>query len=256
MELTVYSISFNVKCSDVFVLFTSCTKWRPVSTATASIRVSVEIVALTLVDGALCVLLEARERAPFKGRLALPGGTIDPGRDESAEGCALRVLREKLGPSAAYLEQLRTFSGATRDPRGWALALCYLALWRFEASALAGWGGLRAVPVRGSAPLALPFDQRDMLEGAVGRLASKSTYSSLPCYLAAETFTRPQLQSIYETLRGERIHRAKFNKRLAEMEILEVAPAPDGPAPEGRPPQYYRLKQKFRRTPMLLERTF
>ena len=43
--------------------------------------VAVDVVALTVRDGSLNVLLVTRLIEPFKGRLALPGGFVTPGED-------------------------------------------------------------------------------------------------------------------------------------------------------------------------------
>jgi len=64
------------------------------------------------------------------------------------------------------------------------------------ASAGEVFGGLYVHNV--DTPLSLPFDHRLIIDTAVARLRSKSQYSSLPCYLAGETFTLPQLQRVYE----------------------------------------------------------
>ncbi len=79
---------------------------------------TVDIVLLTLHEGALKVALLKRDREPFKGVSALPGGFIHSNEDSDVQEAALRVLKEKTNIDAPYLEQLATFSGPARDPRG------------------------------------------------------------------------------------------------------------------------------------------
>ncbi|MBC7501164.1 MAG: NUDIX hydrolase, partial [Herminiimonas sp.] len=94
---------------------------------------TVDVVLLTLKDAALNVALLKRDREPFGGLSALPGGFIDAVKDIDARDAALRVLKDKTGIDAPYLEQLATFSGAARDPRGWSVAIAYFALVPAEA---------------------------------------------------------------------------------------------------------------------------
>ena len=80
---------------------------------------TVDVVLLTIKDDCLNVALLKREREPFKGVAALPGGYIHVTEDADARDAALRVLQEKTGIEVPYLSQLSTFSGPGRDSRGW-----------------------------------------------------------------------------------------------------------------------------------------
>src|SRR5688500_7400833 len=93
--------------------------------------VSVDVAIFTLSDESLQVLLVQRERStgePQPGAWALPGGFVDIARDADLEACALRKLEEKTGVTAPYLEQLGSWGGARRDPRGWSTTHAYFAL--------------------------------------------------------------------------------------------------------------------------------
>ena len=61
---------------------------------------TVDVVLLTLQDDALKVALLKRDRDPFKGVIALPGGYIHVAEDVDARDAALRVLKEKAGIEA------------------------------------------------------------------------------------------------------------------------------------------------------------
>ena len=103
-------------------------------------------------------------------------------------------------------------------------------------------------------PLSLPFDHRVIIETAVARLRSKSQYSSLPCYLAGDTFTLPQLQRIYEALMGEPLNKVSFRRKMAEMGMLEPVDGQFEAAGAHRPAQLHRLKPELRERLALLER--
>lgn len=213
---------------------------------------TVDVVLLTIRDEQLSVALLKRDREPFMGANALPGGFIHVDEDRDARDAALRVLRDKTHIEAPYLEQLATFAGPKRDPRGWSLSVTYYALVSYEVIAQAAHPDIKLASVDKLGKL--PFDHREIIDTAVARLRSKSQYSSLPCYLAGETFTLPQLQRIYEALMSEPLNKVSFRRKMAEMAMLEMVEGQFEAAGAHRPAQVYRLKPALREQLMLLER--
>lgn len=213
---------------------------------------TVDVVLLTLGDAGLSVALLKREREPYQGVPALPGGYIHADQDVNGYAAAMRVLKSKTGIEAPYLEELAAFSGPARDPRGWSVSLAYFALVPFDVIARAGHPDVKLAGV--DRLHTLPFDHSAIVETAVERLRSKSQYSSLPCFLVGELFTLPQLQRVYEALMGEALNKVSFRRKMAEMDVLEpVHGQTDGPGPS-RPAQLYRLKPQFRDRLRLLKR--
>lgn len=213
------------------------------TSSTSPVICTVDVVLLTLGPEGLQVALVRREKAPFAGVLALPGGYIHPQEDADARASAARVLREKAGLQSPYLEQLATFSGPARDPRGWAVAVAYCAL--VPPGLLAG----RAPAVELAAVDALPplpFDHRQIVDAAVQRVRSKSQYSSLPVHLCAEPFTLPQLQGVYEAVLGEPINKVSFRRKVDELAMLEPVPGALQTGGAHRPAQLYRVRAAFR----------
>ena len=88
--------------------------------------VTVDLVIFTIAEDDLKVLLIRRGQEPFKGRWALPGGFVEI--DESLERAAARELKEEVGVTNVYLEQLYTFGEPKRDPRGRVISVSYFAL--------------------------------------------------------------------------------------------------------------------------------
>ncbi|MGB0129293.1 MAG: NUDIX domain-containing protein [Rhodocyclaceae bacterium] len=213
---------------------------------------TVDVVLLTLQHGSLKLALLKRDHEPFKGVLALPGGYIHAHEDLDARDAAARVLKTKTGVESPYLEQLASFSGPARDPRGWSVSIAYYALVASEVVEAAGVAPIKLAAV--DKGLALPFDHKQIVDTAVARLRSKSQYSSLPCHLAGETFTLPQLQRIYEALMGEPLNKVSFRRKVDEMGILEPLTGQFEAAGAHRPAQLYRLKAEFREQLSLLER--
>ncbi|WKB52494.1 NUDIX hydrolase [Eleftheria terrae] len=216
-----------------------------------SVICSVDVVLLTLREERLCVVLLKREREPFAGALALPGGYIHPTEDQHAGDAAARVLHDKTGIVSPYLEQLATFSGPGRDPRGWSVAIAYYALVPDHLLPQDD-PDVQVLPV-GSLP-ALPFDHRDIIEVALSRVRSKSQYSSLPVYLCPERFTLPQLQSVYEAVLGEPINKVSFRRKVEELGMVEALAGEMEQGRANRPAQLYRLRPEYRRSLSLVER--
>lgn len=183
--------------------------------------VTVDVVPMVLHEGRLRVLLAERDRDPARGRLALIGGYIHVGEDVSAGAAARRVLREKAGITQLYVEQLSTFSGPDRDPRGWSLSVAYFSLSPYERieSALLQ-GHLHLVPVEDAH--GLPFDHDVIVEAALRRVRGKGAYSDLPARLLGREFTLRELHDAYQIALGEKIDVNAFRRKVLERGFIEA----------------------------------
>ena len=178
---------------------------------------TVDVVLLTLRQDVLHVVLIKRDRDPFKNVMALPGGYVHVEEDQDAWDAAARVLREKTGIASPYLEQLATFSGPGRDPRGWSVSIAYYALVPSEILP-ADDDGIHVTPV--ARLPSLPFDHRSIVELAVKRVRAKSQYSSLPVYLCGDSFTLPQLRQSSRRTSNSRKIRVSPHDRSRTRQIL------------------------------------
>jgi len=210
----------------------------------------VDVVLLTLHADTLCVFLARRDREPFKGAWALPGGFIHVvdkdgvEEDEDVEDTARRVLREKVGIVAPYLEQLYTFSGRKRDDRGWTLSVCHFALVPGALlAAPAATGAETALFPVDMLPYDLPFDHEAMIAMAVRRVRGKSSYTSLPLFLLPEEFTLPELQDVYARVLDKEIPTSEtksFRRKILDQGFVEEIPGRMSTPRIGRPAQLYR----------------
>lgn len=223
--------------------------------------VSVDLAIFTMRDAELAVLLVQRPDAasePFPLRWALPGGFIDVERDADLIGCARRKLREKTGLVSGYLEQLGSWGGRKRDPRGWSVTQAYFALMPSEDVELQA--GANAVAVRwahigrGSRSVdeRLAFDHGAILEAALERLRNKVEYTSLPAFLLPEEFTLSELQAAYEIVLDREVEKSAFRTRIKDAGLLEKLPRRRKTS--SRPAQLYRLRD--RASPVYFPRTF
>lgn len=198
---------------------------------------TVDTVLMTLSRETLCVGLVTRETAPFEGLLALPGGYVHVQEDSDLEAAAARILRGKARIECRYLEQLGTFSGAQRDPRGWAMTVAYFALMP-EADLVAAGSALLLHPVDDLPPLA--FDHARIVQAAVTRLRGKSSYSALPAFLLPPLFTLSELHKVYQQVLDTRLDANSFRRKIIDQEIVEAVESRRVGA--HRPATLYRLR--------------
>ncbi|MGO9000007.1 MAG: NUDIX hydrolase [Polyangiaceae bacterium] len=198
--------------------------------------VTVDVVAFTMIDALLRVLLVRRAQPPFKGYWALPGGFVRVGdgqreQGESLEAAVSRELEEETGlrPSDVYLEQLGAFGAPYRDPRMRVISVAFYALLRPDLVArVRGGGDANAAEwVEPSAKLRLAFDHATILAAARERLRERVRSTSIAASLLPPAFTIPEIRHVYSTLIGERQDPGNFRRRFLGMideGIVERAP--------------------------------
>jgi 8-oxo-dGTP diphosphatase len=187
--------------------------------------VTVDLIIFTIAEDDLKVLLIRRGQEPFKGRWALPGGFVEI--DESLEEAAARELKEEVGVTNVYLEQLYTFGDPKRDPRGRVISVSYFALIDAERQRIvaasdaadAQWHSV--FDPRGMAKLA--FDHGKILDYAVWRLRNKIEWTTVGYELLPKKFTLSELQRVYEIILQRPVDKRNFRKKiLAQGQIIEL----------------------------------
>lgn len=200
--------------------------------------ITVDIVALCIVDGELRVLLVRRGEPPFKDAWALPGGFVRVGdghkdQGENLDTAATRELEEETGlsPSDVFLEQLGAFGNAGRDPRMRVVTVAYYALIRPDLVPVVKPGGDAAQTgwhaVTDISSIKVAFDHEEIISRAAARVAERIQSSSIAASLVAKTFTIPELRHVYSVLEGKPQDRGNFRRkveRLLEGGVLEEAP--------------------------------
>ncbi len=113
------------------------------------------------------VLLIQRDKPPFEGMWALPGGFVE--MDETLEEAALRELEEETGISEVMLSQLHTFGAPDRDPRHRTVSVVYWGWLESNQKAIAGddarslqWFNISKLPD-------LAFDHKIILQMAIAK---------------------------------------------------------------------------------------
>ncbi len=200
--------------------------------------VTVDIVAVSVIDAELRVLLVERGEHPFKGAWALPGGFVRVGdghRDqgEDLDAAAERELLEETGlhPGDVHLEQLGAFGEAGRDPRMRVITVAYCALIRPDLVPLVRSGGdataTEWVRVGALPPARLAFDHHAIIEQALARIAERVDSAAVAGSLVPKTFTIPELRHVHAIVTGKPQDPGNFRRRferLLEEGVIAQAP--------------------------------
>lgn len=188
----------------------------PSDTSPSSYPVAVDLVALTIRNERLHVLVIERGVTPHRGDPALPGGFVRP--EESLEAAAERELLEETGIDVRrfHLEQLGTYGNPGRDPRGRVIAVAYIVLLPNAPEPTAG---SDAESARWSATVGLDrttlaFDHGRILSDAVERARSKLEYTTLATTFCPEEFTIAELRAVYEAVWGRPVDPRNFHRKV------------------------------------------
>jgi 8-oxo-dGTP diphosphatase len=184
---------------------------------------------------------------PYFDQWALPGGMVRTNSDANDLAACERVVKDKLGIAPDYMEQLQTFSGAGRDPRGWSSSVVYFTLTPWDD--LSDWWGTQPnallIPLSNMRKkvVSLAFDHNEILKVAIERVQAKAHYSTLPCLLLPKHFTITQMHGMYEALQDSPINMAAFRRKIAKLDFLRKV---NGVFEGGvqRPAQMYQMKER------------
>ena len=204
---------------------------------------TIDVVLLSIKNDQLYVALVKRDKPPYQHQYALPGGYVHVQEDDNCLETAVRVLKTKTGISSPYLEQLESFSGKYRDPRGWSVTVVYFALVALEVIEQSANASVCLFDVQ--ALKELPFDHANIVKATVSRIRNKAQYSSLPCFLAGPSFTLPALQKIYEICLGSTLNKVSFRRKMDEMGVLEEIEGALSKTGAYRPAKIYQLKSSY-----------
>jgi 8-oxo-dGTP diphosphatase len=186
-----------------------------------AVAVTVDVVALTIRDERLCVLLVERGEQPFAGRRALPGGFV---QDETLDAAALRELAEETGLrpgegdlDRVHLEQLKTYGDPGRDPRMRIISVAYLAFAPSLPDPRAGGDAAGASWVPVDEATALAFDHDAILADGLDRARAKLEYTPLATAFVGDEFTVGELRNVYAAVWGEELHAGNFHRKVLSV---------------------------------------
>jgi 8-oxo-dGTP diphosphatase len=211
----------------------------------ARFPVTVDVVALTVRDGALNVLLITRLIEPFRGQLALPGGFVLAG-EELLEAAGRELAEETgVGHLPGYMEQLGSYGPRGRDPRGDVLTVAHLLLAPdfpvLSAGSDAGHAAWYPVGKVADGTVQLAFDHERIIGDAVERAKSKLEYSPLGAAFCGDEFTVAQLRAVYEAVWGTRLDPRNFHRKATGTPDFLEDTGRTTAGDAGRPAALFRL---------------
>lgn len=187
-----------------------------------AVAVTVDVVALTIRDGDLHVLLIRRGQPPYAGHWALPGGFVRP--DEDLTSGARRELAEETGLGGerlrrVHLEQLATYGAPDRDPRMRIVSVAHLAFAPDLPDPVADTDAddARWQPVSTLSSRELAFDHEQIIADGLERARSKLEYTPLATRFLADEFTISELRAVYETVWGHPLHPGNFHRKVLSV---------------------------------------
>jgi len=169
-------------------------------------------------DGKLKLLIFKRRVKPFMGEWSLIGSFVK--LDEDVDDAAKRVLAEITGLKNVFMEELKAYGLANRDPGYRCVSIGQYALIRIEDYDKklveihgAHWYDLDKIPN-------LVLDHNQMVQDAMGRLKRKARYQPIGFELLPEKFTIPQLQQLYEAIYQIELDARNFRKKVLSYNVL------------------------------------
>jgi len=219
-------------------------------------NLSVDIVIIGYHEGMLKGLL-----LKIGDKWLLPGGYIQ--RQESVDGAATRILKERTGLEDPHLKFLSVFgSEGRRFTRQWKafaekaglpwkddywindrfVTLAYYSLVHIEEiRPVAGafdeaiaWFPLDDLP-------AMWMDHQAIVLQARSRLKEDIRHEQVTFNLLPDTFTMPELHRLHQAILEEPLDRSRFQKKMLATGLFERLPKRQKESP-GRNPYQYRVK--------------
>lgn len=164
------------------------------------------------------VLLNIRDKEPFKSLPALPGIVVNgDSMDDDLDSALNRLFTSrKVGLKPLYYEQVGTVGSKNRDPRGWSSSTFYLVIVDSNCSPLEG-SYFEDFHKCVNSIVNLPFDHNDLCKKVNERLVSKSLYSNLPMMFLGKEVTFTDILDITSIVLGRDISKGSMGGRFKKM---------------------------------------
>lgn len=169
-------------------------------------------------EGNLKLLIFKRRVKPLIGVWSLIGSFVRLNEDVSE--AAKRVLEEITGLENVFMEELKCYGAADRDPGFRCISVAQYALMRigeYDKELVrkhgADWYDIEEVPD-------LVLDHNQMVQDALERIKRKARYKPIGFELLPEKFTIPQLQRLYEAVYRKKLDARNFRKKVLSLNVL------------------------------------
>lgn len=202
---------------------------------------SATVVIFALVEGKLSVLLQRRDKEPYKGKFGLPACMLYP--NDVIEDRVEDLIRQTTGNTRFYKKQIRAFTDTTRHPLGRVISIGFYAMVNSADCSLSEHAEYEWIEYRNLPPL--PFDHNDIAEAAHRRLLAKLSTQLTGFELLPEFFTLKQLQEMYESVLGHSLDKRNFRRKVLRHDVVQETGQHLQPWHEsGKAPMLYRLDRE------------
>jgi len=162
------------------------------------------------------------------------------GRDGVRAEIEQRLLRWAQSAADATSRQLRCAVSFGLDGRPWRPEL---TLQRYELLYEAGLLPESTTPAAEPVPgWPMQHDHRRIVATGIARLRAKIQYRPVVFELMADAFTLGQLQTVVESLAGQRLHKQNFRRLITQQDLVEDTGRTDSRT-GGRPAKLYAFRR-------------
>lgn len=201
---------------------------------------TVDVVAFTVKEDSLCILLLKLEQKKAKNKWVLPGCFV--GLEERLGETAKRSLSQKANININYLEQLYTFGdNIERDTRGRVVSTGYFALVdyrKFNLKTTEKYSDINWFPINNLPEIG--YDHKEIIEKAIIRIRNKIQYSNIACHLLPRYFSLSSLQKVYEAVLGRSLDKRNFRKKVLSIGVIRESKEKEK-LTTYRPPRLYKF---------------
>ncbi|KFF00008.1 NUDIX hydrolase [Chryseobacterium luteum] len=173
-------------------------------------------------------------RMNYRHQWFLPGGYVR--KDEDLDDAVVRILKERAGVNAVYLEEFGVFGKKNRSEAYFEdfdetlfhkqrfVTVGYYALYNpskinltvDEYSDSCEW-----INVSQLSEIEMAMDHKEIAEKALQTLREKISIKPIGFNLLPEKFTLPELQKLYEAILGKELNRGNFYRKIKNLGILK-----------------------------------
>ena len=174
----------------------------------------------TVDKGKFKVLLIKRKNEPFKNKWILVGGCAY--NTETGKEAMTRELYEKTHIKNVDFEMFDVFTNPNRSPIMRMIAIGYIGVCdskiieqfkQTEKASDADWFEIDRIPELG-------YDHKEILDKAIATLKDKILTTNIMKQLFPNSFTLPELQTVYEKILEKKLDRRNFRKKLLSDQII------------------------------------
>lgn len=191
----------------------------------------------------LKILLIQRDKEPFEGNWAIPGGFLEI--EEDLPDSAKRELKEETGVEVQEVTQFQTFGSPDRDPRERTVSVAFYAFVKSDAidrlqsgsdARNAQWFDINDLP-------SLAFDHDEIIQCCLQHLRSLIWIQPFGMELLPDKFIFDELKALYEVILNEEVDGSKLESNMKVFDLISYD-AEDESLIKFSKTQYHRLKRK------------